>query len=254
MQVDSNGPTTPDQAAGKAPPTIESKDEVRPGYSEGIGGLSTVPIKMGVTENVPLGMNCSGPKSPEWTDVPMKTFPPVKTSVSLTAGRTEEAGRDVNSAIAHPSQHGGGGDKQWYKTLSERELSWQVAPGRESGSQGAGVPMEECKKQPEVLVRGQEKPSEAVETKMVLSSSNSAQEELPKLPPVRLRSNEPKTPEAPRDALSGGIRKNSEATNPVIVAGPVEATPFGLGSYLDIPVGQDITSSGNWTVHNVQLV
>lgn len=72
----------------------------------------------------------------------------------------------------------------------------------------------------------------------------SVQEGLPKLAHVRLRSIDAKAPEAAQDEYGGGVTKTGESSSPG--AGAAHATPFGLGSYLDVPVGQDILSSGTW--------
>ncbi|CAM6083909.1 unnamed protein product [Calypogeia fissa] len=70
------------------------------------------------------------------------------------------------------------------------------------------------------------------------------QEELPRLPPVRLRSGDSKTTDIPKDGLVGSNSKPStEAGVSVNMVGSTEAA-FGLGSFLDIPVGQDVCSSG----------
>jgi hypothetical protein len=69
--------------------------------------------------------------------------------------------------------------------------------------------------------------------------------ELPKLPPVRLRSNDPKTPESGAGVGSAvGNRSNLDTAPFEMLPLPVEPAVFGLGSYLDVPVGQDISSSG----------
>jgi hypothetical protein len=69
--------------------------------------------------------------------------------------------------------------------------------------------------------------------------------ELPKLPPVRLRSHDPKTPESGAGVgFAFGNRSNPDAAPFEMLPLPVEPAVFGLGSYLDVPVGQDISSSG----------
>ncbi|KAJ7555067.1 hypothetical protein O6H91_05G021000 [Diphasiastrum complanatum] len=74
-----------------------------------------------------------------------------------------------------------------------------------------------------------------------LDTSEEIREVLPKLPPVRLKSWD-KTLE-PTKELFGLDIGTSEENMCVNTASALEAS-FGLGSFLDVPIGQDISSSG----------
>ncbi len=69
--------------------------------------------------------------------------------------------------------------------------------------------------------------------------------ELPKLPPFRLRSNDPKTNESGVGVeFAFGNRSNLNATPFEMLLVPVELAIIDLGFYLDVPIGHDISSSG----------
>lgn len=127
-------------------------------------------------------MDPSVPKSPEWTEVPIKTIPPMKASASVAADGKKNS-------------------------EERREETFSVIPSYSY--------------------------SERFQTG-------------PKLAPVRLRSIDAKTLEIVQDECVSDVKK-VESPPPVNVAGTANATAFGLGSYLDIPVGQDI-SSGTYFV------
>lgn len=242
MQNDNNGPLTPVQISLKDPDAPGSADETTLIPHGKKGGEVTL-SKAGQEEEISLGsISISVPKSPEWTDVPIKIIPPIKTSVSLTedAKKRSEEGKDIGSVLSCQSQSSGG-DNEWLQTSAEQEFASQESFVRESDAE---VPLDEIKKHPVGHVSVEEASSQELDTESMHVAPNTSEEELPKLPPVRLRSAESKVPEAPKETISGGIRKNGEALTPVNVAPAVESTTFGLGSYLDVPVGQDISSSG----------
>ncbi|KAL2633889.1 hypothetical protein R1flu_005368 [Riccia fluitans] len=76
-------------------------------------------------------------------------------------------------------------------------------------------------------------------TEGISTSLSDAREELPKLPPVKLRSNDIK----PSDPGGGSSKPSGDSGFFVNLGNSAEAA-FGLGSFLDIPVGQDVSSSG----------
>jgi len=184
--------------------------------------------------------------SPEWTEVPIKTIPPIKTSVSLAAdskGRSEEGVKEMVSAIPSHS-HG-----ERSQTGAKQEAVGHVSVKQDGGSQLADGSVDEARKIVAVAQSTVEEASAAmVDRKLTCVAPRSVQEGLPKLAHVRLRSIDAKAPEAAQDEYGGGATKTGECSSPVNVAGTAHATPFGLGSYLDVPVGQDISSSGTWVV------
>ncbi|KAJ7562869.1 hypothetical protein O6H91_03G087100 [Diphasiastrum complanatum] len=71
--------------------------------------------------------------------------------------------------------------------------------------------------------------------------SEERQETLPRLPPVRLKSWD-KTLEPTRELF--GLNLNSSEENIHVNTTIAHEASFGLGSFLDVPVGQDVSSSG----------
>lgn len=168
--------------------------------------------------------------------MPVKTIAPIKTMESIK--RSEEGAVEVSSLLL----------EEMRKTTAQsnkdfQEVVLQVPCNQETGAQNGHILPEECNKHPVGLIQNEGTVSQLLDSNSRIVPLNSSEEELPKLPPVRLRSNDSKTPEIPQDGFSSGVRK-SEALAPINVTGAVEATPLGLGAYLDIPVGQDISSSG----------
>ncbi|KAG0592668.1 hypothetical protein KC19_1G271400 [Ceratodon purpureus] len=180
------------------------------------------------------------PQSPEWTDVPIKTIAPIKTSVSLAAEsklRFEESGKDMVSIL--PTHV----DGERSQTGAKQEHGPHVTLKPDRDSQHPDISLDEVKKHPtgEQLTAEESNPA-VVERKLTCVAPRTVQEGLPKLAHVRLRSNDGKTPEAAQDECGSGVTKTVDSPSPVNAVGTVHATPFGLGSYLDIPVGQDISS------------
>lgn len=169
--------------------------------------------------------------------MPLKTIAPIKTTESIK--RPEEGAVKVSSLLLEEMRKTTG---QSNKDFQEGAL--KVPCNQEIGAQNGQVLPEECNKYPLELLQNEGTASQLLDSNSRLVSLNSSEEELPKLPPVRLRSNDSKTPEISQDGFSSGVRKTPEALAPINVTGAVEATPLGLGAYLDIPVGQDISSSG----------
>lgn len=169
--------------------------------------------------------------------MPVKTIAPIKTMESIK--RSEEGAVEVSSLLLEEMMKTTGQSNKDFQ-----EVVLQVPCNQETGAQNGHVLPEECNKHPVGLIQNEGTVSQLLDSNSRLVPLNSSEEELPKLPPVRLRSNDSKTPEIPQDGFSSGVRKTAEALAPINVTSAVEATPLGLGAYLDIPVGQDISSSG----------
>ncbi|XP_024370394.1 uncharacterized protein [Physcomitrium patens] len=180
-------------------------------------------------------------KSPEWADVPIKNIPPSKTSASLTVDSKkifEERGKETVSVIPSRSHH------ERVQMGPEQEFVLLASDKQDGGSQYADVLLDELRKRT-ILEQStvEETISAVVDRKSKCVAPKSVQEDLPKLAPVRSRSIDAKTPEAAQDEYGKGAKKSVESLLPVNIANTVNAIPFGLGSYLDVRVGQDACSS-----------
>jgi hypothetical protein len=244
LQSDDNGRVAPVQGAATTPPESTVELQLTPRDKNSVDAVLLVNTNAEDTGDEKLSFTV--PKSPEWTEVPIKTITPIKTSVSLAAEskqRSEEAGKEMVSII--PSHAHG----EPFQTGPKQELSAHLTLKLVSGSRQADVAPDEAKKHPTgEQSTAEETTSAVVERKLTCVAPRIVQEGLPKLAQVRLRSIDAKTPEATQDEHVSGVTKTAESSSPVNVAGTAQATPFGLGSYLDIPVGQDISSSGTWVV------
>lgn len=244
MQDDTNGRVAPVQASASIPADSRVEVQSTPRDKSNVNAVVAVDKKAEYSgaENVSLRV----PKSPEWTEVSIKTIPHIKTSVSLAADSkkwSEEGVKEMVSAIPSHSH------AERSQTGSKQEVVGQVTVKQDSGSQHADGSVEEVRKAVAVEQSTVEETSAAiVERKLTCVAPRSVQEGLPKLAHVRLRSIDAKAPEAAQDEYGGGLTKTGESSSPVNVAGAGHASPFGLGSYLDIPVGQDISSSGMWVL------
>ena len=243
MQIDNNGRVAPVQTAAATPEsTVEL--QLMPRDKNSVDAVLVVNTNAGDTGDDNLSFTV--PKSPEWTEVPIKTIAPIKTSVSLATDpeeRSEEEGKEMVSIIPSHS-HG-----ECFQTGAKQEVVPHVTLKLDSSSQQADISFDEVKKHPTgEQSTAEERSSGMAERKLTCVAPRTVQEGLPKLAPVRLRSNDAKTPEAAQAEYGSGVTKTVESSPPVNVAGTENATPFGLGSYLDIPVGQDISSSGTLVV------
>ncbi|CAM6038550.1 unnamed protein product [Sphagnum compactum] len=249
-RTSNNGLHTPFQAVARTsfiPGFAEEADSVY--YEKSRGGEFTAPsedkpeLENGFQENSSTGL-----KGAEWTDVPIKTIPIMKTSVSLPMKPEDRVGNEGTGTVSREGRHlqDVGSNNERNQTVSEQDLTSQVSSEQECESQGADLLQHERKRKLEGQgIQGiRNATNDHGKTTAVITGA--PEEELPKLPPVRLRSNEPKTPEtAARDGFGLGVRSNPDAAPLKTGAGPLEPTAFGLGSYLDVPVGQDISSSGS---------
>ena len=244
VQSDNNGRVAPVQTAASTPPESTVELQVTPRDKNSVEAVLVDNTSAGDTGDEKLSFTV--PKSPEWIEVPNKTIAPLKTSVSLATERSEEGEKEMISII--PS-HLHGEPFQTGDFLAKQELVSHVTLKPDSVSQHADVSFDEVKKHPTGERSTAEVTSSGMaERKLTCVAPRTVQEGLPKLAPVRLRSSEAKTPEAAQPEYGSGVTKTVESSPPVNVAGTANATPFGLGSYLDIPVGQDISSSGTLVV------
>ncbi|KAG0591856.1 hypothetical protein KC19_1G207200 [Ceratodon purpureus] len=236
---DDHGRVAPVQAAPVTPP--ESTVELQLKHRDKNSVDAVLLVTTNAEDTGDDSLSFTVPKSPEWTEVPIKTIAPIKTSVSLAAESklsSEEGGKDMVSVI--PTHvHG-----ERFQTGSKQELVPHVALRLDNASQIADASLDEVKKHSS----GEQSTAEetaplVVERRLTCVAPRTVQEGLPKLAHVRLRSNDAKSPEPVQDECGSGVTKTAEPSSPVNVA--AHATPFGLGSYLDIPVGQDISSSGS---------
>ncbi|KAG0591862.1 hypothetical protein KC19_1G207200 [Ceratodon purpureus] len=236
---DDHGRVAPVQAAPVTPP--ESTVELQLKHRDKNSVDAVLLVTTNAEDTGDDSLSFTVPKSPEWTEVPIKTIAPIKTSVSLAAESklsSEEGGKDMVSVI--PTHvHG-----ERFQTGSKQELVPHVALRLDNASQIADASLDEVKKHSS----GEQSTAEetaplVVERRLTCVAPRTVQEGLPKLAHVRLRSNDAKSPEPVQDECGSGVTKTAEPSSPVNVA--AHATPFGLGSYLDIPVGQDISSSGD---------
>ncbi len=249
MQTSNNGLHTPFQAVARTsfiPGFAEEADSFY--YEKSRGGEYTAPSKdkpeleNGFQENSSTGL-----KGAEWTDVPIKTIPIMKTIVSLPMEPEDRVGNEGTGTVSREGRHlqDVGSNNERNQTVSEQDLTSQVSSEQECESQGADLLQHERKRKLEGQGIQGIRNATNDHGKITAVITRAPEEELPKLPPVRLRSNEPKTPEtAARDGFGLGVRSNPDAAPLKTGAGPLEPTAFGLGSYLDVPVGQDISSSG----------
>ena len=242
LQSDDHGRVAPVQAAPVTPP--ESTVELQLKHRDKNSVDAVLLVTTNAEDTGDDSLSFTVPKSPEWTEVPIKTIAPIKTSVSLAAESklsSEEGGKDMVSVI--PTHvHG-----ERFQTGSKQELVPHVALRLDNASQIADASLDEVKKHSS----GEQSTAEetaplVVERRLTCVAPRTVQEGLPKLAHVRLRSNDAKSPEPVQDECGSGVTKTAEPSSPVNVA--AHATPFGLGSYLDIPVGQDISSSGTCSV------
>nr|PNR46873.1 hypothetical protein PHYPA_013993 [Physcomitrium patens] len=235
--IDSNGRLTPIQAIENNPLDSTIDVQLMPRDKSNVNAVLHHGTK---AEGTGAGsMDPSVPKSPEWTEVPIKTIPPMKASASVAADgkkNSEERREETFSVIPSYSY------SERFQTGPKLEPLSQASGKQGSDSQPADVSVDEVKKHATVdLSRLEETSSTVVERKLTCVAPRSAQEGLPKLAPVRLRSIDAKTLEIVQDECVSDVKK-VESPPPVNVAGTANATAFGLGSYLDIPVGQDISS------------
>jgi hypothetical protein len=186
-------------------------------------------------ENVSLAV----PKGPEWAEVPIKTIPPIKTSVSLVADSKRRSEEGMKEMVSTSPSHS-------HSERSQTGQKQEVTLKQDSGSQHADGSVDEVRKVPSLEQSTVAETSAMVERKLTCVAPRPVQEGLPKLAHVRLRSIDAKAPDAAQDEFGREPTKTGESSSPVNLAGAVHATPFGLGSYLDVPVGQDISSSGTW--------
>nr|PNR57651.1 hypothetical protein PHYPA_004645 [Physcomitrium patens] len=240
-QTESNGQSTDVQDSATFLP--EATIEVQLAPRNEIKANATLPTDS-KSEDVSAGsLNFTVPKSPEWAEVPIKTIPLIKTSVSLAADSKksfEEGGKEtisINPPHLYPER---------LQTGTKQELVPQAFGKQDTGSQYAAVSSDELKTSYTIEQSTVEGPSSTiVERKLTCVAPRSVQEGLPKLAPVRLRSIDAKSLEAVQDEYASGMKKSVESSSPGNVAGTANAIPFGLGSYLDVPVGQDVSSSGS---------
>uniref|UniRef100_A0A7I4D980 Protein kinase domain-containing protein n=1 Tax=Physcomitrium patens TaxID=3218 RepID=A0A7I4D980_PHYPA len=239
--TESNGQSTDVQDSATFLP--EATIEVQLAPRNEIKANATLPTDS-KSEDVSAGsLNFTVPKSPEWAEVPIKTIPLIKTSVSLAADSKksfEEGGKEtisINPPHLYPER---------LQTGTKQELVPQAFGKQDTGSQYAAVSSDELKTSYTIEQSTVEGPSSTiVERKLTCVAPRSVQEGLPKLAPVRLRSIDAKSLEAVQDEYASGMKKSVESSSPGNVAGTANAIPFGLGSYLDVPVGQDVSSSGS---------
>lgn len=240
MQTDSNGRAAAAQVSADfhSESTIDVQLTPRDKNSENVVPLINTKADVTGAGNTDFTVL----KSPEWADVPIKNIPPSKTSASLTVDSKkifEERGKETVSVIPSRSHH------ERVQMGPEQEFVLLASDKQDGGSQYADVLLDELRKRT-ILEQStvEETISAVVDRKSKCVAPKSVQEDLPKLAPVRSRSIDAKTPEAAQDEYGKGAKKSVESLLPVNIANTVNAIPFGLGSYLDVRVGQDACSSG----------
>jgi hypothetical protein len=251
VQTNNNGLHTAEQALVRTsliPGFTEDADLVYYGKKRG-GEFNAQSKEKSELENGFQENSSSGSKCVEWTDIPIKTIPIMKTNVSLATEPANKTGNGGSDVVVREGKHlqDVGSDKEWYQTASERDLTSQASSEQESVSQVAvaGLVQSEGKRQLGHQWTQGEKPAQNDHSKTTAVIEGPVEGELPKLPPVRLRSNDPKTSESGAGVgFAFGNRSNPDAAPFEMLPLPVEPAVFGLGSYLDVPVGQDISSSG----------
>jgi hypothetical protein len=251
VQTNNNGLHTAEQALVRTsliPGFTEDADLVYYGKKRG-GEFNAQSKEKSELENGFQENSSSGSKCVEWTDIPIKTIPIMKTNVSLATEPANKTGNGGSDVVVREGKHlqDVESDKEWYQTASERDLTSQASSEQGSVSQVAvaGLVQSEGKRQLGHQWTQGEKPAQNDHSKTTAVIEGPVEGELPKLPPVRLRSHDPKTPESGAGVgFAFGNRSNPDAAPFEMLPLPVEPAVFGLGSYLDVPVGQDISSSG----------
>ncbi|CAK9218909.1 unnamed protein product [Sphagnum troendelagicum] len=250
--TNNNGLHTAEQALVRTsliPGFTEEADLVYYGKNRG-GEFNAQSKEKSELENGFQENSSSGSKCVEWTDIPIKTIPIMKTNVSLATEPASKTGNRGSDVVVREGKHlqDVASDKEWYQTASERDLTSQASSEQESVSQVAvaGLVQSEGKRQLGQQLTHGEKHAQNDHSKKTAVIEGPVEGELPKLPPVRLRSNDPKTPESGAGVgFAFGNRSNLDTAPFEMLPLPVEPAVFGLGSYLDVPVGQDISSSGS---------
>ncbi|KAL3693670.1 hypothetical protein R1sor_007321 [Riccia sorocarpa] len=151
-----------------------------------------------------------------WKDVPIKTSFPLTPPVSTLSSDLPLLEPPVVEVGKYPGE----------EKLPEEK---RKAVEESSSVRSVNVSAENIRSADEVLKV----------TEGISKSLSDAREELPKLPPVKLRSTDIK----PSDPGAASSMPSGDAGFFLNLGSSAEAA-FGLGSFLDIPVGQDVTSSG----------
>ncbi|KAG6557400.1 hypothetical protein Mapa_000669 [Marchantia paleacea] len=202
------------ERASKGQSSIDDAEKAHHGRSGGGSHVSNLKEK-GIVENG--GVSRDSTSITPWKDVPIKTSFPFCPPESSSTCEPPIVETSVVEGVKCPPQE----EKPPQEKTKAMEGSNNVHSGR--GSRERARSADGALK----LLEGTSR------------SFPDAQEELPRLPPVRLRSGDTK----PTDSGGANSRPSADSGLFVNIGGSAEAA-FGLGSFLDIPVGQDVSSSG----------
>lgn len=207
------------ERASKGQSSVEDAEKAHHGRSGGGSHASNLKEK-GIVENG--GVSRDSTSITPWKDVPIKTSFPFSPPESSSTCELPIVETFVVEGVKCPPRE--------EKPPQEKTRAVEVSNNVHSG-------------------RGSRERSRSADgaLKVLEGTSRSfpdVQEELPRLPPVRLRSGDTK----PTDSGGANSRPSADSGLFVNIGGSAEAA-FGLGSFLDIPVGQDVSSSGMnmWT-------
>ncbi|BBN06295.1 hypothetical protein MPTK1_3g19940 [Marchantia polymorpha subsp. ruderalis] len=202
------------ERASKGQSSVEDAEKAHHGRSGGGSHASNLKEK-GIVENG--GVSRDSTSITPWKDVPIKTSFPFSPPESSSTCELPIVETFVVEGVKCPPRE--------EKPPQEKTRAVEVSNNVHSG-------------------RGSRERSRSADgaLKVLEGTSRSfpdVQEELPRLPPVRLRSGDTK----PTDSGGANSRPSADSGLFVNIGGSAEAA-FGLGSFLDIPVGQDVSSSG----------